>query len=247
MDAYTMLARYYDRLTGDVPYERWADYIQRHFRRHRGDVRTVAELACGTGSLARLLAQRGYQVTAVDRSADMLCEADQKCQGLNVLLLCQDLSRLRLLQPVDAAVCCLDSLNYITRPSLLRRTFQRVYRALNPGGIFLFDVKTPSALEGADGQIYLDETEEIYCVWRGEYFPRRRVCGYGIDLFVRQLDGSWIRGEEYHEEYAYTMEELEDWLREAGFTAIRQFGNLRMTPPRKGEQRVFFTAERKGT
>ena len=58
---------------------------------------------------------------------------------------------------------------------------------------------------------------------------------------------SWIRGEEYHEEYAYTMEELEDWLREAGFTAIRQFGNLRMTPPRKGEQRVFFTAERKGT
>lgn len=247
MDAYTMLARYYDRLTGDVPYERWADYIQRHFHRRKGEVRTVAELACGTGSLARLLAQRGYQVTAVDRSADMLCESDQKCRGLNVLLLCQDLSRLRLLQPVDAAVCCLDSLNYITRPSLLRRAFQRIYQSLEPGGLFLFDVKTPAALEGADRQIYLDETEEVYCVWRGEYFPRRRVCGYGIDLFARQEDGSWLRGEEYHEEYAYTMEELEGWLREAGFTAIRQFGSLRMTPPREGEQRVFFTAEKEGT
>ena len=247
MDAYTILAQYYDRLTGDVPYEKWAGYIQRHFRRHRGAVQSVAELACGTGSLARLLAQRGYQVTAVDRSADMLCQAEQKCRGLDVRFLCQDLSRLRLPQPVDAAVCCLDSLNYITRPALLRRTFQRAYQALKPGGLFLFDVKTPAALEGADSQIYLDETEDLYCVWRGEFMPRRRVCGYGIDLFARQADGSWLRGEEYHEEYAYTLEELELWLGETGFTSVRQFGNLRLTPPREGEQRVFFTAERKGT
>ena len=246
MDAYTVLARYYDQLTGDVGYEAWADYIQRHFRRHKGEVRTVAELACGTGSLARLLAQRGYQVTAVDRSADMLSAAEQKCRGLDVLLLCQDLSRLRLLDGVDAAVCCLDSFNYITRPALLRQAFRRVYQALNPGGLLLFDVKTPDALKGADGQIYLDETQELYCVWRGEYFPRRRVCGYGIDLFARREDGSWERGEEYHEEYAYTMDELSAWLEEAGFAAVRQYGNLRMTPPREGEQRVFFTATKKG-
>ncbi|HIT31509.1 MAG TPA: methyltransferase domain-containing protein [Candidatus Enterenecus stercoripullorum] len=246
MEAYTTLARYYDQLTGDVHYGKWADYLQRHFHRHKGEIRSVAELACGTGSLAKLLAQRGYQVTAVDRSADMLCQADQKCQGLDVLFLCQDLSQLRLLQPVDAAVCCLDSLNYITRPAQLRQALRRVHQALKPGGLFLFDVKTPEALEGADGQIYLDETNEVYCVWRGEYFPRLRICGYGIDLFVRQSDGTWQRTGEYHQEYAYTMQELESWLEEAGFTRIKQYGNLRMTPPRRGEERVFFTAERKG-
>lgn len=245
-DAYTVLARYYDQLTGDVAYDKWADYIQRHFRRHRGEIRTVAELACGTGTLAALLARRGYQVTAVDRSADMLSQAEQKCRELDVRLLCQDLSRLRLPERADAAVCCLDSVNYITRPSLLRRVFQRVYQALAPGGLFLFDVKTPAALEGADGQVYLDETQELFCVWRGEYFPRRRVCGYGIDLFALREDGSWERGGEYHEEYAYTLEELEAWLEQAGFTRIRQFGDRRMTPPREGEQRVFFTAERNG-
>lgn len=245
-DAYTVLARYYDQLTGDVAYDKWADYIQRQFRRHRGAIRTVAELACGTGTLAALLARRGYQVTAVDRSSDMLSQAEQKCRELDVRLLCQDLSRLRLPERADAAVCCLDSVNYITRPSLLRRVFQRVYQALAPGGLFLFDVKTPAALEGADGQIYLDETQELFCVWRGEYFPRRRVCGYGIDLFARREDGSWERGGEYHEEYAYTLEELEAWLEQAGFTRIRQFGDRRMTPPREGEQRVFFTAERNG-
>ena len=245
-DAYTVLARYYDQLTGDVAYDKWADYIQRQFRRHRGAIRTVAELACGTGTLAALLARRGYQVTAVDRSSDMLSQAEQKCRELDVRLLCQDLSRLRLPERADAAVCCLDSVNYITRPSLLRRVFQRVYQALAPGGLFLFDVKTPAALEGAGGQVYLDETQELFCVWRGEYFPRRRVCGYGIDLFALRQDGSWERGGEYHEEYAYTLEELEAWLEQAGFTNIRQFGDRRMTPPREGEQRVFFTAERNG-
>ena len=246
MDAYTVLARYYDQLTGDVAYEKWADYLQRQFRRHKGEIRTVAELACGTGTLAALLARRGYQVTAVDRSSDMLSQAEQKCRELDVRLLCQDLSRLRLTEQVDAAVCCLDSVNYITRPSLLRQAFRRICQALVPGGLFVFDVKTPAALEGADGQVYLDETEELFCVWRGEYFPRRRVCGYGIDLFALRADGSWERGGEYHEEYAYTLDELAVWLEQAGFTHIRQFGDRRMTPPREGEQRVFFTAERNG-
>lgn len=246
MDPYTTLAPYYDQLTADVDYEKWADYLQRHFRRHPGQIRSVAELACGTGSLARLLASRGYQVTAVDRSAEMLCQAEQKCRGLDVLLLCQDLSGLRLLQPVDAAVCCLDSLNYITRPALLRQAFGRIFRALAPGGLFLFDVKTPAAIQGADGQIYLDEPDGLYCVWRGSYSPRRRVCTYGIDLFALQGDGSWHRTQECHEEYAYTMEELALWLEQAGFSTVRQYGNLRMTSPREGEDRVFFTAQKEG-
>ena len=244
MDSYTVLAQYYDQLTTDVQYTRWADYIQRQFRRQKLEVRTVAELACGTGSLARLLAQQGYRVIATDLSPEMLSVAAQKCEGLDVLFLCQDMARFTLLEPVDAVVCCLDSINYVTRPAQLQRAFRQVYRALRPGGLFLFDVKTPAALEGADGQTYLDETEDLYCVWRGEYFPRRRVCGYGIDLFALQPDGSWLRGGEYHEEYAYTMEELESFLTDAGFRSIRQYGSLKLTPPGEQEQRVFFTARK---
>lgn len=241
-DAYTVLAGCYDRLTADVDYGRWADYVERHFRRWRRPVRSVAELGCGTGSLTRLLARRGYAVTAVDLSPDMLAVADQKCRGLGVLFLCQDMSRLTLLEPADAIISCLDSVNYVTRPAALKRTFQRVYRHLAPGGLFLFDVKTPLALEGAGGQTNLDEDEDIFCVWRGEYSPRRRVCGYGLDLFVRQEDGSWSRGGEYHEEYAYTLEELTGFLRDAGFQNVRIYGDKTMRPPREGALRVFLAA-----
>ena len=242
MDAYTVLARCYDRLTADVGYETWADYVERHFRRQKQPVQSVVELGCGTGSLTRLLAQRGYAMTAVDLSPDMLAVADQKCEGLGVLFLCQDMSRLALLDRADAVIACLDSVNYVTRPAALRRTFQRVYRALTPGGLFLFDVKTPLALENAGGQTYLDEDDGLFCVWRGEYSPKRRVCSYGLDLFVREEDGRWSRGGEYHEEYAYTMDELDGFLREAGFRRVKQYGDKTMSPPRQGAERVFFAA-----
>ena len=60
MASYEFLAGSYDDLTGDVGYPRWADYIERHFARLRRPVRSVLDLACGTGSLTRELAVRGY-------------------------------------------------------------------------------------------------------------------------------------------------------------------------------------------
>ena len=249
MDSYTVLAQGYDRLTADVDYEKWADYVERHFRKLKRPVHSVVELACGTGSLTCLLARRGYSVIGVDLSPDMLTIAEQKCRGLDVTLLCRDMSRLALPpgQPAvqtDAVICCLDSVNYVTRPAALRRTFQRVYKALAPGGLFLFDVKTPAALEGADGRTYLDEDDDLYCVWRADWYPRRRVCAYGLDLFLRNKDGLWERGGEYHEEYAWTMDELDGFLREVGFRQVRQYGDKVMTAPKEEAQRVFFAARR---
>jgi len=246
MNSYTFLAESYDELTGDVNYQRWADYIEWHFARQSAPVKTVLDLACGTGSLTRLLAERGYRVIGADRSEDMLCVAEQKCRELPVLLLQQDMSRLTLPEPTDAVVCCLDSINYVTRPAALRRTFQRVFQNLRPDGLFLFDAKTPLALTEADGQTYLDENEEIFCVWRGEYYPRRRVCGYGMDLFRRRPDGAWERGEEYHEEYAYTPEELEEYLKDAGFARVKRYGCLKKRAPAPDERRVFFAAGKDG-
>ncbi len=241
-DAYTALAEYYDRLTGDVDYDKWADYIERHFRRLKRPVRSVAELACGTGTLAVLLARRGYRVTAMDLSPEMLSVAAGKREGLDVTLVCQDMSRLRLPQPADAVICCLDSVNYVTRPAALGRTFRRVYESLSPGGLFLFDAKTPLALESADGQLCLDESDGLLCVWRGEYSPKRRICGYGIDLFTLRPDGAWDRASEYHEEYAYTPGELERDLLDAGFPSVQIYGDKTMRPPKEGAERVFLAA-----
>lgn len=246
MNSYGPLARRYDALTRDVDYDAWARYLQKHFSRAGREVRAVADLACGTGSLTLRLARLGYAVTGVDLSEDMLAMAADKCAALTPppLLLRQDISRLRLLEAADAAVCCLDSLNYLTRPAAVQRTFTRVWQSLAPGGLFLFDIRTPELLRSMDGQLLLDERSDTYCVWRGEFSQRRNILSYYMDLFYENGDGSWQREFELHEEYAYDPRDLERWLGEAGFVRVRQYGNLVLRPPKPGEERIFFAAKK---
>lgn len=246
MTSYEALAGSYDALTADVDYPRWARYIGRHFARAGRPIRRVLDLACGTGSLTLELAQAGYEMTGVDLSEDMLALAEEKCRQAQPrpLFLHQAMESLRLPEKVDACVCCLDSVNYVLQPKKLQRAFQRVYDCLEGGGLFLFDVDTPYKLERMDGQVFLDETEEVYCVWRGEYSPKKRICSFWMDIFQRLEGDQWLRSGELHREYAYPLEDIEDYLRQAGFTHITRHGELKMTPPGAEEQRVFFAARK---
>ena len=248
MSSYDFLAGCYDQLTYDVGYADWADYIEKHFKKRGLPGSIVLDLACGTGSLTRELAQRGYEMIGVDLSPDMLAEAADKnrdVDGVQPIFLCQSMDKLDLYGTIDACVCCLDSVNYVTDPKKLRRAFERVHLFLMPGGLFLFDINTPAKLEGLDGQVFLDETEDTYCVWRAEYSKRRRVCSYFMDIFrLDEETGLWERGEELHEEYAYTPQELEQFLRDAGFRDIRQYGKLKLRSPAEGEDRIFFVARK---
>lgn len=243
MASYEFLAGSYDALTADVGYDRWADYIESHFSRLKRPVHRVLDLCCGTGSLTWELCCRGYKVTGVDLSADMLSIAEEKCRDLPVRprFFCEAMENLCLPAKVDACVCCLDSVNYVLKPQRLGRAFRRVYETLEPGGLFLFDADTPEKLAAMDGQVFLDETENEFCVWRGEYSQKRRICSFWMDIFCREGQ-VWQRGGELHQEYAYTMEELEEYLKQAGFVRIKRYGELKHRAPKEGEQRVFFTA-----
>lgn len=247
MSSYEALAARYDALTRDVDHSRWADYIERHFRKCAIPIRTVLDLACGTGELTWLLAARGYEMIGVDQSGEMLAVAagkERPVSGERPIFLQQPMQKLDLYGTVDACICCLDSVNYVTRPEDLRRAFQRVYLFLMPGGLFLFDVNTPEKLRGLDGEMFIDETEDTYCVWRAEWSKRRRTCTYGMDLFFQERDGLWRREEELHVERAYEMEELEELLHAAGFQHVRRYGELKLRAPAAGEGRIFFAARK---
>jgi SAM-dependent methyltransferase len=135
-------------------------------------------------------------------------------------------------------------MNYITDPANCRKALHRIYRILNPGGCFIFDVNTPEKLRAMDDQIWLDEDDDVYCVWRGEFDEQTNICSYGMDLFQRRGD-VWQRSFEEHREYAYTVEQLTEYLRSAGFTHIRVYADGKLETPKAGEQRIYFSA-RKG-
>ena len=244
---YQALAGSYDQLTVDVGYLRRADYLERLFQKSRIPVETVLDLACGTGTMACLLAQRGYRVVATDASEEMLTQAMSKAAALSgqpPLFLQQTMPRLRLLEPVDAAICTLDAINYLTRPGELQETFQRVFRWLKPGGQFVFDVNPPYKLRRMDHQLYMDETEESLCVWRTFFSEKRQVCTYQVDLFTQRPDGAWDRSFEEHRERAWSEEELRQTLTEAGFAQVKLTGDLTRRPPKAEEDRWIITAVR---
>ena len=244
MSQYEALAFSYDRLTQDIPYEKILEFYECLLSRIGAKPRTVVDLGCGTGSMAALLAEKGYAVTGVDLSEEMLIQAWEKCMDLPnpPMFVCRSMAELELPEQVDWILSCLDSLNYVTDPQNCGKTLRRAYENLKPGGVLLFDVNTPEKLRAMDGQVFLDEDEDVYCVWRGEFDEDENICYYGMDLFQRRGD-LWERSFEEHREYAYSMEELTEYLRQAGFSKIDLFGDLRMEPPGEGEQRVFFRAE----
>lgn len=245
MSAYDSLAGSYDALTWDVPYEKIAQYILRVCKHHGCRPTSVLDLACGTGSLAILLAKQGLSVLGADCSEQMLTQASAKSAGMDnaPYWILQKMQHLRLPQPVDAVCCCLDSVNYVTRPADLQQAFRRVFDALTPGGVFAFDINTPEKLQGLDGQVFLDENETTYCVWRAEFSPKKRLCRYGIDLFRRE-GALWRRSREEHTEYAYTPEELTQYLTAAGFASVAIYGDRTLRAPEEHALRIYFAAEK---
>ena len=246
MQAYHELAKSYDRLTNDVNYAAVVDFYYKILDREGLKPRTAVDLACGTGSVALLLAAQGLQVTAVDMSEDMLTVAYEKACDLQnpPQFVCQQLEQLQLPRGVDLAVCALDSMDYITDPALCAQAIFRVYKALNPGGIFIFDVNTPEKLRAMDGQVWLDEDDDVYCVWRGEFDEETNICAYAMDLFQRSGE-TWQRSYEEHREYAYSAQQLVGYLKAAGFTHIAVYGDRKLEDPKEGEQRIYLKA-RKG-
>ena len=149
MNCYDALAANYDALTGDVEYEKRADYLEKLFQKSKIPVKTVLDLACGTGTMTWILTGRGYEMIGVDASEEMLAAAMEKSgsvEGVAPIFLHQSMPKLDLYGTVDAAICCLDSLNYLTNPKDVQRTFDRLRLFIAPGGVLIFDINTVEKL-----------------------------------------------------------------------------------------------------
>lgn len=245
MNSYNGLAEVYDQFTGDVKYEDWLDWYLEAFGGEKEPVRLVLDLGCGTGTLTCMLAQKGYDLIGVDLSEDMLTQAMDKACELELepmpLFLCQSMEELELFGQIDACVCSLDCLNYITDRQALEQTIRRVANYLRPGGLFLFDVIPEQEFARRDGEIFVDECEDALVLWRASYDENEGMMTYGLDLFQSENEGeTWYREQEEHQEKGWSLELLEKLLRTKGFAQVEQYGPDKKSAPSEADNRVFF-------
>lgn len=248
MTSYFSLAPYYDLLTEDVEYSSFADYYEQIFKMRNACISTVLDLACGTGTLTYIMAERGYELIGVDASEEMLAvacgKASEKEVPVQPIWLNQTMQELDLYGTVDAAVCSLDGINYVPENEL-DSIFERLNLFIRPGGLFIFDINTPFKLRSLDNQMFIDENEDIFCVWRTEFDENKNACYYGMDIFSKiKGKNNWERSFEEHVEFAHEPDMLVYKLKAAGFENISVYNELGTERPKCSEQRVFIAAER---
>ena len=240
MNCYGPLAAWYDALTADIPYGSFADLYEAEFARDGGEFRLLLDLCCGTGTLTAELARRGYELIAADQSEDMLMRAREKAAALSPapLFLCQSAQELDLYGTVDAAVCSLDGINYLPAAEL-GEVFHRLSLFIRPGGLLIFDIKSPESLRALDGSVSVDEGDELLCLWRADFDTEENCLVYGMDLFERE-GALWRRESEEHVEYAHEPAFLFRMLEAQGFAGLR----LIEDGPQSDEGRLFIRAKR---
>ena len=249
MSGYADFSLVYDTLTENADYPGRAAYILKLLEQSGVTGGLLLDLACGTGRLGIELSKAGFEVIGVDASEDMLGVAAENAAEAeqSIMLLCQDMKELDLYGTVNAAVCALDSINHLTKLEDVSAALRRLSLFIEPGGVFVFDVNTLYKHRRvlADNTFVYD-LDDVYCVWQNTLEDDGRTVDIDLDFFVyNESEDSYYRSGESFSERAYTLDELTDALKDAGFTVSRVCGELSLEPPAEDEQRIFIVAERK--
>ncbi len=241
---YEALAAFYDRLNPEVDYVLWGEFIKRIIEKFsRLETKLILDLACGTGSMSVELAKKGYEVIGVDLSAEMLMEAQQKAfeEGQNILFLNQNMCELDLYGTVDAVVCCLDSINYLTEKKDLKKTLALVNNFMNDGGVFIFDVNTPHKFRKIYGNnAYILEDDGVLCAWQNTFDDSTCICDFDLSFFVEKKNGIYERFDENQRERMYTDNELRDILKECSFEVIGVYSDYSFTEYKDTDERWYY-------
>lgn len=245
MEAYTSFAVVYDTFMDNVPYEEWGEYLHGLLLEYGVEDGLVLDLGCGTGTMTEILASKGYDMTGVDFSEEMLDIAMQKRtkSGHDILYLMQDMREFELYGTVRAVVSICDCMNYILEEEDLLEVFCLANNYLDPGGIFVFDMNTPYKYREVIGNTTIAENrEEGSFIWENCFDEESQVNEYALTLFIKEEDDLYRKHEEFHYQKAYEPERVKELLEEAGLKVEAIYDAFTREPVREDSERIYFIA-----
>jgi SAM-dependent methyltransferase len=228
----------YDDLYQDKNYSAECDLLERVFRDFSLiPIRRVLDLGCGTGRHAALLADRGYEMFGVDRSAAMLDNA--RARGTAARFAEGDITSFDLGETFDAVVVLFAVLGYLTENADVLAALNTARRHLRPGGILFADVwygpavlaQRPServkVLEGRDTRVIRAAS--------GELDVRRNTCSVEYRLWRIQGERLCSETREQHTVRFFFEPELADFLDRAALD-LQHVGAFPNIDDKPGEQ-----------
>jgi SAM-dependent methyltransferase len=243
---YRCFAIVYDALFGNQMFSLFIRNFEHLINRYNIFFRTIADVACGSGSFVRYLNRWNVPVWGVDISPSMIRIARQKNVGGRTRFLIQDMRKLQLPFPVDLITCNFDSLNYLLTVPDLRKAFQKFNRNLIKGGYLIFDMIIDTGRNRVvKPQILKFKLPGIVSVWRISRLPEKRLRQVVMNNCVEMKNGIYRFEKEIHRQRAYPIVTIRDLLNRSGFRILGMHNAYWPLPADRHDTRVVFVAQKR--
>lgn len=244
--AYQHLASVYDELMNDAPYDEWVHFTEKVVNK---SVKAILDVGCGTGQITRRLSRKGYQMTGVDLSEDMLIEAANAPgnDANNIQWIKQDIRELSGFEEQELVVSFCDVINYLTEEADVKQTFQAIYDSLAKDGQFIFDVHSVSHVEVMSDNLYSEVHDDYSYIWFCDRGDDHGEMYHDLTFFIKEGD-CFKRYDEQHHQKTYQATVYEKWLTDIGFSNVTIYKDFETTPMHLNEEstsdRLFFVCNK---
>jgi SAM-dependent methyltransferase len=220
--------KYYDIIYSDKDYERECDFLEAIFRMHSKIMpKKILDGGCGTGGHAIPLAKRGYEVTGIDSSEEMINIAKEKASksGVNIDFKVMDLRELKLNKKFDACILMFAVIDYLINTKDLLKALTNIRGILENGSLLVFDFwYGPAVLTILPtSRIKIIEKENLRVVRFAEPHldTLHHICKVNYHFMVIKENIVVYEGEEEHVVRFYFPEEIKHYLEESGFQLLK--------------------------
>lgn len=241
--AYETFAFVYDEVMDDSLYQQWLDFSLRHLPKATNQ---VLELACGTGALAVEFAKKGFDVTGLDLSEEMLTLASDRAiqEDVSINWVAGDMLDLTDIGKYQAVTCFSDSLCYMQDATQVQQVFKGVYQLLEESGTFIFDVHSIYQIDEVfPDYSFHDQTEDFAFLWDSYSGDSSHSIEHFLTFFVKKEGEMFERFDELHKERTYSLEMYQKMLTEVGFK-VEFFADFMDDEPMETSKRWFFVCQK---
>ncbi|MCX6570924.1 MAG: methyltransferase domain-containing protein [Candidatus Aminicenantes bacterium] len=220
-------ANQYDELVRDKDYRGECDLIEDVFRLYgHGEIHTLVDFGCGTGNHSIPLAQRGYQVTGVDLSSEMLCVARKKSSevGASVNWIEGDVRNVQVGGPFDAGLFMYAVFGYLLLNEDVMAALSNARCHIRSGGLLTFDIWYGPAvltIKPSDRVKIVPVTDgKVIRIVTSRLDTRHHSCQVHYHLWQLTGDHVEAESEELHTVRYFFPLELELMLSQSGFALV---------------------------
>jgi ubiquinone/menaquinone biosynthesis C-methylase UbiE len=219
-------AEVYDQLMSQEYYAKWEEMIKRIVKDYNIAPGKAMDLACGTGTVSKMLLEIGFDVICVDISPEMINIAKDKLKDYakKTEFINSNMAEFKYKnKAVSLVVCFYDSINYLIKVSDLDKVFKMVRDNLTRGGYFLFDVNTPEKmgiLQKKPVQFFKLPNKEVIFKHSGKENQ------WKLNVQIISKDGKTCQEE--HFERGYSQEEITLYAKRNGLLLVESIDEERM-------------------